>query len=65
MEKPTSIRIPQDLRNRLNRVAIKSNTPATEIILAGLARFLDEHSTTDKMIEAVVMHRRSSARKAA
>lgn len=64
-DKPTSIRIPQDVRARLAKVAKRSNTPATEIMLLGLIRFLDEHRTTDAVIEAVVRGRQARSREVA
>ena len=61
---PTSIRIPAKLRARLMKVSSKSNTPASDIILAGLNRFLEEHRTPDAIIEAVIRQRQQNAKAA-
>lgn len=58
---PTSLRIPKKLRARLTRAALKSNTPASEIILAGLERFLAEHNTTPLLIDAIIRQRQEQA----
>jgi predicted DNA-binding protein len=58
-EKPTSIRIPKVLRDRLTKVAAKTNVPATDIILLGLARLFDEHRSADAVLEAVIRHRKA------
>jgi hypothetical protein len=62
MDKPTSLRLPVKLRARLAKASEKSNTPASEIILAGLLRFLDAHPTTDALIDAIVRNRQERAK---
>lgn len=63
-ETPTSIRIPAPLRARLLKVARKSNTPVSDIILTGLARFLSENKTPASVIEAVIRQRQEEVRAA-
>lgn len=59
-DKPTSVRIPKALRLKLKKAAARSNTPATDILILGLAKFLDEHRTAEAIIDAVVRNRQAT-----
>lgn len=57
MEQTTSVRFEKKLRGRLNRMAAKTNTPASDIIRLAVAQFLDAHTHAADVIAAVVKAR--------